>query len=332
MTVSECRVNVIIPNWNGMKWLPGCLEALASQDFKDFAVTLIDNGSNDGSVDWLTETYPDIQIIQFPENRGFAVAVNEGINQTHAEYVVLLNTDTVPRRGWLGALVAAMDAAEARVGGLASKMLLFGNEELIENSGDILSWYGETIKQGHGQAASGFTDEAEVFSICAGAALYRRSCLESVGLFDNNFFAYLEDVDWGLRARIRGFKFRYIPSAEILHHGHAAGLKQVAYVRLVARNRLLLFLRNAPTRLIGRHLPQLIYGQWYFLLVYRHPIAYLRGVVEALILWPRARRTCRALWQQAKVTPDELDKLLRNTSDMTPIRRALIQKFRKSGT
>ena len=97
------------------------------------------------------------------------------------------------------------------------------------------------------------THGSEVFSICAGAALYRRSCLKSVGLFDNNFFAYLEDVDWGLRARIRGFSFGYVPSAEILHHGHAAGLKQAAYVRLVARNRLLLFLKNIPTRLLWRH-------------------------------------------------------------------------------
>ncbi len=172
---------------------------------------------------------------------------------------------------------------------------------------------------------NGCTEDREVFSVCAGAALYRRSCLSEVGGFDERFFAYLEDVDFGLRARIAGYHFHYIAEAEILHHGHASGLKKASYVRLVARNRLLMFFKNIPAKLLWRNMHKFLYGQWYFMLVYRHPLAYLRGVLEALILLPRSRSECKVLWENSKITADALETLITPTKKMKPIRTALLE-------
>jgi len=324
---TRCRVNIVIPNWNGMAWIPVCLDSVFAQDFSDFDVTVVDNGSDDGSVGWIAEKYPQVNIIRNDTNLGFAVAVNQGIAAGSGEYVVLLNTDTMPRKNWLGTLVRAMDAADANVGGLASKMLLFADNGLIENAGDILSWYGETLKRGYGEAADNYAEDCEVFSVCAGAALYRRSCLDAVSGFDERFFAYLEDVDLGLRARVPGWKFLYVAAAEILHHGHGSGLKQARYVRLVARNRILMFFKSLPAGLLWRNLHKLLYGQWYFMLVYRHPVAYMRGVLEALILIPQARREYCELWKKSKITPAKLEKLIQPTKSMKSIRQAITEKM-----
>jgi GT2 family glycosyltransferase len=313
-----------------MAWLPGCLDSVFAQDFAGFDVVVVDNGSDDGSVGWIEKKYPQVNVICNGTNLGFAAAVNQGIAAGSAEYAVLLNTDTLPRKNWLGSLVEAMDAAADSVGGIASKMLLFADNGLIENAGDILSWYGETLKRGYGEDAAGYADDTEVFSVCAGAALYRRSCLEAVGGFDERFFAYLEDVDLGLRAVVSGWRFLYAADAEILHHGHASGLKQAGYVRLVARNRLLMFFKSVPAKLLVRNMLKLLYGQWYFMLVYRHPAAYLHGVFEALALLPRARRECRELWKDAKISSAELEDLIVPVKSMKTIRQAIAEKLHKS--
>ena len=323
MPASVC--NVVIPNWNGMRWLPGCLESLAKQDFNRFDITIVDNGSTDGSVEWIREKYPQVKLICNSCNTGFAAAVNQGIHATDAEYVVLLNSDTRPRRDWLRRLVETMDAVDENVGVLASKMLLYGDESKIENAGDIFSWYGETLKRGYGEDAGLYCDPGDVFSACAGAALYRRCALEDAGLFDERFFAYLEDVDVGLRLNILGWRCRYVPQAEVLHHGHASGLKKAGYVRLVARNRLILFFKNIPGRLLLRNLHRILYGQWYFFLVYRHPLIFMHGVCEVLLMLPRLRRECRQLWERAALSPPRLDARICRRKAMKPIWRAVVE-------
>ncbi|MDD5483896.1 MAG: glycosyltransferase family 2 protein [Kiritimatiellae bacterium] len=313
------RVTVVIPVWNGADWLPACLRALAAQSFRDFLVIMVDNGSVDNSRE-LARAYPRVSVIKFERNRGFAAAVNAGIRQCSSEYVVLLNTDAQPRPDWLQHLVHAMDAGGPEVGCLASRMLSMGNPALVDNCGDILSWQGAAAKRGHGQPADFFGRSEEVFSACAGAALYRRSLLETLGGFDERFFAYLEDLDLGLRARMRGYRCLFVPEAEVLHQGHGSGISSARYVRLVTRNRLLLFLKNVPARLLLRHALSLIYGQWYFLVAYRRPLASLAGYCSFLACLPHVCRARRRTLKNIVVPLEALDRLLAKKMPEPPLR------------
>jgi GT2 family glycosyltransferase len=328
MSASSPKVAVVIPNWNGETWLPGCLRGLFAQDFRDFEVVLVDNGSSDNSLSFVRQSYPQVQIVSFRENRGFAVAVNAGIRAGRSEYVALLNTDTFPRPGWLSSLVETMDSSPPEVVGLASKMLNMSNPAIVDDAGDLFSWYGAARKRGHGRPASEFVQVAEIFSPCAGAALYRRSFLEELGGFDERFFAYLEDVELGLRGRLRGYRCLYVPTAEVLHQGHGSGTPHGRYVRLMTRNRLLLLAKNIPLGLLFRHAWQLVYGQFYFLVAYKKPLHSLAGYVSFLPLIPHVFRERRATMRGMKISASDLDQMLQNELGEPPLRN-LIKSWRR---
>jgi GT2 family glycosyltransferase len=161
------RVSVVIPNYNGAAWLPGCLDALAAQTFEDYEILLVDNGSTDHSVPLLRERYAHVQLIPLERNRGFAEAVNIGSRAARGQYVALLNTDTVAKPDWLAALVRALDRSPATTAAVASKMLSLDNPGCIDDAGDALSWTGAAEKRGHGEPAYKFLHRDEVFSVCA---------------------------------------------------------------------------------------------------------------------------------------------------------------------
>jgi len=322
MADSTSKVCVVIPNWNGKRWLPGCLNALAAQTFKDFAVVVVDNGSTDGSQELLRTGFPQVHILPFAENRGFAAAGNAGIRQTESEYVVLLNNDTIPRPDWLANLVRAIDSAPPNVGCLASKMIDMTNPGVMENAGDTLSWQGAAEKRGRGAPTSEFVQLEEVLSPCAGAALYRRSFLADTGGFDERFFAYLEDVDLGLRGRLLGYTCLFVPSAEVLHQGHGSGMPHGRYVRLITRNRLVLLLKNIPGRLLRRHLVSLVYGQFYFFVCYRRPLHSLAGCVSLIPLLPHALRQRRHIGSRRTLSEEQIDALLKPAMNEPTLRKA----------
>jgi len=313
-------VTVIIPVWNGAACMAACLEALAAQSFRDFAVIVVDNGSTDTSRALVARHAPQAALIPWERNRGFAAAVNAGIRASRTEYVALLNVDTAPRPDWLANLVRTMDASAADVGGLASKMLSMADPATIDDCGDSLSWQGAAAKRGHGRNAAEFEKECEIFSPCAGAALYRKSFLDELGGFDERFFAYLEDVDLGLRGRLRGYRYLFVPAAEVLHQGHGSGLSQARYVRLMTRNRVSLLLKNLPARLLIRHAPSLLYGQIYFFIAYRRPLAALAGYFSVLPLLPHIVRERRALQLNLKLTLAQVEQLLTPTMNEPPLR------------
>ncbi len=327
---SMAKVTVVIPNWNGIRWLPGCLDGLAAQTFQDFDVILVDNGSTDGSVDYTRHAFPQVKIIRLRHNVGFAAAANAGIRASHSPYVALLNNDTVPRTLWLDALMDAIERSPPSVGSVASKMLRMENPELVDDAGDLLSWQGGAYKRGHGDRAAEYETPVEVFSACAGAALYRRQFLEDVGLFDERFWAYLEDVDVGLRGQLRGFRCEYVPTAEVLHHGQGSAIPGRRYVRLVTRNRLLLFLKNMPTRLLFAHSLKLAYGQLYFLLAHGRPLQSLAGYLMFLLEVPHVVRERRRHRRSQRITDAELsDRLLDGLRD-PPLRQVVLQRPRRA--
>ncbi|MCB0689288.1 MAG: glycosyltransferase, partial [Saprospiraceae bacterium] len=157
-----------------MKWLPGCLNAVTNQSAKPESIILVDNGSEDESVRWVSTNYSEVSIIKLDKNFGFARAVNAGIEKARTKYVALLNTDTVVDPNWLIYLWEILEQGSEKIGAVTPLMLSMQNPEIIDDAGDDLSWYGEASKSGHGLRVDGQIFSKEVFSPCAGAALYRR--------------------------------------------------------------------------------------------------------------------------------------------------------------
>jgi GT2 family glycosyltransferase len=242
-----CSVAVVIPNWNGRHLLPACLAALSQQSYPDFEMVIVDNGSTDGSIDWITETHPQVRLLVNQENQGFAAAANQGIRATAGRYVALLNSDTQVDTNWLAALVEAAEA-NAEVGMCASKMLFSDRPEVINSTGICLDLAGIAWDCRGGSPNDDSDQEPqEVFGPCGGAALYRREMLDEIGLLDEDFFAYLEDVDLAWRARRAGWRALYVPTARVLHHHSATGVEGSPFKSFhLGRNKIWLLVKNYP--------------------------------------------------------------------------------------
>ena len=252
---------VIIPNWNGMKYLPACLDSLERQRFTDFEVYLVDNGSEDGSADYVEKNYPQVHLIRLAENTGFCHAVNEGIRADDSPFVILLNNDTVAAPGFVGELVSAMRARPDAFG-FQAKMLSMHERGKIDDAGDLYCALGWAFARGRGKDSSACVRSERIFSACGGASILRRSVLDSIGLLDEAHFAYLEDVDLCWRAALAGYKCYFAPKAAVLHAGSASsGSKHNAFkVRLTARNSVWIIRKNMPLWQRVLNLPFLMTG------------------------------------------------------------------------
>jgi GT2 family glycosyltransferase len=209
-------VSVIIPNWNGRRHLPECLESLSAQRFGSFEVLLVDNASDDGSVAWVRARHPEVRVIERADNGGFSRAVNLGVLCSRAEYVAFLNNDTAADPEWLAALVEALDRLPFDIA--ASMILLYDTPELLNAAGDVYDLRRLAGRnRGFGEPASRYLASGRVLGACAGAALYRRSLFDDVGLFDEDFFLMSEDTDFNLRCLIAGKRCVYVPGARVRH-------------------------------------------------------------------------------------------------------------------
>lgn len=252
---------VVIPNYNGIRFLKDCLDALRAQTRQDFQVILVDNGSEDGSAAYVEERYPEVLLVRFETNLGFCRAVNEGIRMTQTRYVILLNNDTICEPSFVEALVAGMELHEECFSG-AARMVQMKDPELLDDGGDYYCALGWAYAFGKGKAAHRFSKEREIFSACAGAAIYRREVFDQIGLFDETHFAYLEDVDVAYRARIEGFRNRYFPEAVVSHVGSATSgsIYNEFKTRYSSRNSVYLIYKNMPWPQILLNLPFLFAG------------------------------------------------------------------------
>jgi GT2 family glycosyltransferase len=304
------KITVVIPNWNGMSWLGACLESLKRQDLPEFHTIVVDNGSTDESVTFIKENYPRIEIVELAGNTGFANAANIGIERSASPYVALLNADTQVYPDWLSNLLERIDNSPAEIVAINSQLLRMDQPERIDDAGDELSWYGAATKRGHNQAAADFQEEKEIFSPCAAACLYRRDFLLATGGFDADLFAYLEDLDLGLRGRLLGYRYLYLPKAKVLHKGHGASLPHSRYVEMITRNRLLLFAKNIPGRLLLRHAAKLLYGQIYFMAAYARPWSSIKGYLSFLVGIPSIMSKRRQMLKEISLNLDQIDLLL----------------------
>lgn len=253
------RVSVIIPNWNGARLLGPCLESLARSAFRDFDVWVVDNGSEDASCALVRERFDGVRLIELDRNYGFARACNEGIRASDGEFVVLLNNDIEVDPAWLEELVAGMDRhPDCALG--ASRMMYFDDREVFCNAGDRFSPWGAGGARGEGQRdCAQFDGETEVFGVCAGAAIYRRTLFEDIGLFDEAFHSLAEDVDFNVRARLFGHRAVYLPRARVYHIGSATlGRYSDRYVYLAHRNEGFVMFKNLPLLLFAKHLGRIL--------------------------------------------------------------------------
>ena len=284
-------VDVVIVNWNGHKYLAPCLDALVCQTFTDFQIWLVDNGSTDGSVDFLRTHYPHVHLICNPENRGFAAANNQAIRAGNSKYVATLNNDTTVDPGWLEALTRVLD--ENPHAGMAASLMLFADRPEIINSAGIgvdrvgIAW----DLQGGEEVRSSDTRAVPVFGACAGAALYRRAMLDEIGLFDEDFFAYLEDVDLAWRAQWAGWQAFFVPQARVLHHHSATSGEGSPFKnRLLGRNKVWLIAKNYPRPHVWLYLP-LIAGYdiaaVIYALILRREISPLYGRLSGFLELPK---------------------------------------------
>lgn len=295
-------IDVIIPNYNGAALLPTCLEALRAQTRRDFAVTVVDDCSTDGSVALLAERYPEVRVVHTARNGGFAPAVNAGVAATSRPFVVLLNSDTEAHPAWLAELVGALERHPAYAFA-ASKLLLFDRRDHLHSAGDFYRLNGEPGSRGVWERDRGQYDSVgEVFGPCAAAAAYRRSALERLSeggrLLDEDLVMYCEDVDLNLRARRAGLRTLFVPTAVVYHMLSATGGGSLASY-YCGRNFALVWAKNMPRPLARRHWPALLASQLGFALHslrhLREPAARarLRGQLEALRQLPRFLRKRR---------------------------------------
>ena len=325
-------VSVVVVNWNRRELLKACLESLARQTYRNYEVIIIDNGSGDGSpalVEELAGGYPvPLKLAVNHENRGFCAANNQGFALAQGEYLALLNNDAEAEPGWLSALVDACSSAED-VGMVASKILVWEDPKRIDKCGHLIFPDGQNRGRGTGQLDQGQFDRVEEALWPDGcAALYRRAMLENIGGFDEEFFAYADDAELGLRGRIAGWRCLYTPAAVVRHHrGATLGLDSPRRLTLIERNRVLLVIKLFPLNLLWANgaylLARIAAGLWAALRnrgELRHyqgslgkftaGVALLRGTWSALPMVPSMLRKRNAFRPKYKLSTSQIRSLL----------------------
>ena len=287
----EITTTIIIPNYNGLKFMDECIRSLNAQTYPNFRTLVVDNGSTDGSVEWLKEH--QIDTIFLPENTGFSGAVNVGIKAADTPYVLLLNNDVRVDEYFVAEMVRAIGQSE-RIFSVSSRMIQMYHPDLMDDAGDMYSILGWAYQRGVGRSVNLYQKSCRVFSACAGAAIYRRAVFDEIGLFDELHFAYLEDIDVGWRAKLYGYDNVYCPDAAVYHVGSGtSGSRYNSFkVRLAARNCIYLNYKNMPGWQILLNAPFLLAGifvKYLFFVKNGFGGDYVSGLKEGI----RTRKQCR---------------------------------------
>ena len=310
------EMSVIVLNWNGKRFLETCLSALRRQTFRDFETILVDNGSQDGSVEYVRQHFPDVSMLPLEQNLGFSAGNKAGYEQARGELIVLLNNDTEADPHWLEEIHKASRELPG-AGTFASKMLFFDERSRIDNCGFDLTSAGATLELGRDEEdGPAWAEPRRVFGACGGAVAYRRSMLEDVGFLDDDFFMSYEDVDLSFRANLQGYECVFIPSA-IVYHCVGGTMKNYSARQAFfsQRNVEFVYLKNLPFSLMLRSLPQrLIYelgALAYFFKLGVGP-AFLRAKIDVFRQLPSVLRKRRVIQKRRTVTDSQLRALFRD--------------------
>ena len=324
-------LNVIIVNWNGRELLTECLESLRGQEYKPLDITLVDNGSVDGSVDFVAQTYPEVRTIALSKNAGFSAANNIALialNNVRSEYVALLNNDAVAHPMWLKNLVNALESHQ-EAGFAASKMLFYDNPDVIDRAGDVYTRAGTGLLRGRGVSADKYNRQEWIFGACAGAALYRTRMLRDIGFFDEDFFLVYEDVDLSFRAQLKGYKCLYVPEAVVYHKASAS----IVYDSPISvyyshRNLEWVYIKNMPAGLLFKTIfPHVIYDIAAFLYFVTRGRGrdFIRAKRDALKGLTKALQKRRQIQSDRRVDDDYIWNLLEKELFLPRLTRRLLR-------
>ena len=259
------KSTIVIPNYNGIKYIQACLESLYGGTVADIEVIVVDNASVDGSMELVRDRFPQVRLIVNQENKGFSYAVNQGIKEAHTPYVILLNNDTQADCSFVHELEKVMDKDKGRrLFSASAKLVSLYDRDKTDDAGDYYCALGWAFARGKGKSPERYDQDCEIFAACAGAAIYRRELFEAdkVGLFDEEHFAYFEDIDIGYRAKIHGYHNRFAANAVVYHAGSAtSGSRYNAFkTGLASRNSIYIIYKNMPLFQLILNLPFLILG------------------------------------------------------------------------
>jgi GT2 family glycosyltransferase len=307
-------LSVIIPNWNGAHHLPTCLDSLRQQHYPAVEVLVVDNASQDDSLEILAR-YPEIQTLPQRKNLGFTGACNAGLDAAGGSIRVLLNNDTEVDPGWLTAIAKAFDRYP-EVGLVASKMRLFDRRDTLHTAGDYVTPDGMAHNRGVWEKDAGqYNRPAYVFSACGGSAAYRAAMLDQIGLLDRDFFFSFEDVDLAWRAQLAGWRCLYAPDAIVYHKLKASGSGTTASF-YDGRNRIYTLVKNYPPDMWQDHRREIVHAQWALIKTagkaWRGDAARatLRGVLAGLLGIPRMWRKRRRVQAQRRADRIYLERLM----------------------
>lgn len=293
--------SVIIVNYNGRQHLEKCLPALLQAE-QPGQYIVVDNGSTDGSVEYVRQKLPHAQVLRDSVNVGFAHAANQGASKADGRYLVFLNPDTVVERGWLEALLAGL-VANPEVGLTTSRILLLDDPGRVNTCGNDIHLSGLTLCRGMGLPRGAVSSAAQVSAVSGAAFAIPRNLFVALGGFDGSFFMYMEDTDLSWRARLAGYPCLCIPASNVLHDYHLRfGGDKVFYQE---RNRYLMWLKALRWRTCLVLLPALLLAEvvtWGFVLLRdrQHWTNKLRAYAWVATHWPQimaSRRRTQALRQ-----------------------------------
>ncbi len=288
------KISVIIVNYNGVRYLARCLNALAQQTFSDYEVILVDNASKDDSVAFIRRAYPSVCLIESPENLGFGGGNNLGLTVAKGAYIALLNNDAFPEPDWLRHLLSGMES-DPRIGICASKLVRDGSG-LIDSAGDGCLTHAKGYKRGEHRSVAGYNQPEWIFGACAGAALYRRAMIDDIGFFDEDFFLIHEDTDLNFRAQLFGWSCFYVPMA-VVQHAVSGSIVEESDLSIYYNNRNcdFVWIKNMPLPLLLRYLHHKI-------------LAELSAILFFGLRKKRFRLFCKAKMGMLRLLPEMLRK------------------------
>lgn len=326
-------VSVIIPNWNRAAYLSECLDSLTNQSYGNYEIIVVDNGSTDNSVK--IAKLKGARVEKRAKNHGFAGGVNIGLKAARGDYMALINNDAVADHFWIQKLASALEETP-RTGIVTAKILHYERQDEFDTTGDFYSIWGFPYPRGRGEKDSGQYDQKnDVTAACGGGSMYRRELFEDVGYFDEDFFAYYEDVDLSLRAQLRGWKIRFSPEAKIYHRigGTSSTMGDFSRYQSV-KNFPYLYVKNMPLRLCIKYAPLFVLGYSFIVansIIKGQASAMSKGVLHSSLKMPVMIKKRRSIQKRKTLHTKDFDRLL--TKTMPPRQRTqLLLKKRQTKT
>lgn len=328
-------ISVVIPNWNGASFLPVCLDSLKTQSFKDFETIIVDNGSTDNSKKLLASKYKWARVVALEKNEGFAGGCNRGISASRGSWVVLMNNDTEAHKDWLKNIAAAIKH-KPEYSFFATKILIFSKREILDGTGDFISRSLFVFRYGQFDTDRGqYDDLGEIFSPCGASAVYKKAMLDDIGLLDEDFFAYLEDIELGMRAHIAGYKGFFIPDSVIYHIGGAStdSEKMSPWVyKQNIRNMFLILFKDIPFSVFLLCIPSMIFwhaAHVFYVIRRRRELFkyYFIAFFESLKLFRKIRKKRRGILRRRAASNMELFRLLSRGSCLNWVQYKIRKKY-----